>query len=283
MIELVTASTGTEPPAEQLLERGVAFDALAQAFADVVAGRGRMLFVTGEAGVGKTALLRRFADDVGGARVLWGTCDALFTPRPLGPLLDVARVVGGSFAELVLAAAKPHDVHEALVAELASEPTVLVLEDVHWADEATLDVVRLLARRLQAIPALLLVSYRNDELQRTHPLRLVLGELAVVREVGRVELAPLSWDAERASGSSARGTEGGAARLEPAERTARSSATSPPPSAPPCATQAIATTRSGTQTGGGLPALSPTEGLTSPSRRARGPCTSTCRGPSPRC
>ena len=195
MIELVTASTGAEPALGELLERGEAVGALEQAFANVVAGRGRMLFVTGEAGVGKTTLLRRFADDVGSVRVLWGTCDALFTPRPLGPLLDVARALGGPFAELVLAAAKPHDVHEALVAELAAGPTVLVLEDVHWADEATLDVVRLLARRLRAIPALLLVSYRNDELQRTHPLRLVLGELAVVREVGRVELAPLSRDA----------------------------------------------------------------------------------------
>ena len=196
MIELVTASTDSDQRAGgRLLERDAAFDALERALAEVVGGRGRMLFVTGEAGVGKTSVLRHFADEVRGARVLWGTCDPLFTPRPLGPLLDVARSLGGSFAELVLAAGKPHDVHEALASELSREPAVLVLEDVHWADEATLDVVRLLGRRLRALPALVLASYRNDELQRTHPMRLVLGELAVVREVGRVELAPLSRDA----------------------------------------------------------------------------------------
>src|SRR5437879_369803 len=111
--------------------------------------RGRVVLIGGEAGVGKTALLRRFCDDVpGGARILWGACDALFTPRPLGPLRDIAESAGGELAALVEAGARPYEVAAALMRELRSRsPTLLVLEDVHGADEATLDVLRLLARR----------------------------------------------------------------------------------------------------------------------------------------
>ena len=75
--------------------------------------------------------------------------------------------------------AKPHEVTSALLAELGgSRVSVVVLEDLHWADEATLDVLRLLARRVGGVPALVIASYRDDELDRAHPLRLVLGELA---------------------------------------------------------------------------------------------------------
>ncbi len=125
-------------------------------------------------------------------RVLWATCDALVTPRPLGPLLDVARLTGGELRARVDDRAQPHDVATALMAELeAPAPTVLVLEDVHWADDATLDVVRLLARRMDTIPALLVLSYREEQLYRTHPLRLLLGELPT-RGVTRIELQGLS-------------------------------------------------------------------------------------------
>jgi DNA-binding CsgD family transcriptional regulator/tetratricopeptide (TPR) repeat protein len=71
-------------------------------------------------------------------------------------------------------------------------PTVLVLEDVHGADEATLDVLRLLARRVETVPALVLASYRDDELDRGHPLRVALGELATGGATGRLKVAPLS-------------------------------------------------------------------------------------------
>jgi predicted ATPase len=74
----------------------------------------------------------------------------------------------------------------------ARPPTVFVLEDVHWADEATLDVLRLLARRVETVPALVVASYRDDQLDRTHPLRIILGELATSRAVGRIKLAGLS-------------------------------------------------------------------------------------------
>src|SRR5262249_40260521 len=158
---------------------------------------GRVVLVSGEAGVGKTALLRRFCGDPrSGSRVLWAACDPLFTPRPLGPLLDVAGVTEGQFRVQVERGAKPHDVAAALLDELRlSAPTVLVLEDLHWADEATLDVVRLIARRADTVPALLVVSYRDDQLERSHPLQIVLGELPTGAVVTPVGLAGLSRQA----------------------------------------------------------------------------------------
>ena len=78
--------------------------------------------------------------------------------------------------------------------EVVTEPTVLVFEDLHWADEATLDLLRVLARRLRRVPALVLATYRDDELSRTHPLRVLLGELATERRVHRMSLPLLSAD-----------------------------------------------------------------------------------------
>jgi DNA-binding CsgD family transcriptional regulator len=188
------AATRSDAPGE-LLERSGQLSTLGDALAAVVkSSDGRLVFVAGEAGGGKTALLRRFCDEQRRtARILWGACDALFTPRPLGPLFDVAECTGGELARVVESAARPYDVAASLVRELGIvTPTVLVLEDVHWADEATLDVLRLLARRLETVPVLVLASYRDDELDRAHPLRIVLGELATSQVVGRLKIDPLS-------------------------------------------------------------------------------------------
>ena len=180
-----------------LLEREGAWAALSGWFDEVgVKGAGRLVFVCGEAGVGKTLLLRHFCDEVGAARVLWGSCDPLFTPRPLGPLLDIAHVTGGELGELVQRETRPHEVAAALLHELAARvPTVAVIEDVHWADEGTLDVLRLLGRRLRSYPALVIASYRDDALARDHPLRVVLGELATGDAAARLRLQPLSVNA----------------------------------------------------------------------------------------
>lgn len=153
---------------------------------------GSLVLVCGEAGVGKTSLLRTFCEmHTRPVRVLWGGCAPLRTPRPLGPLYDIAEVTGGRFEESVAGEARPHEVAIALLRELRTrDPTVLVLEDVHWADEATLDVLTLLAAKIGAAPALVLVSYRDDELDRSQQLRVVLGEL--VRGRRRVKVQPLS-------------------------------------------------------------------------------------------
>jgi DNA-binding CsgD family transcriptional regulator/tetratricopeptide (TPR) repeat protein len=189
-----------------LLERGDELGELHGCAAEVAAHRrGRVLLVSGEAGIGKTALLQQFRDELP-RRVLklWGTCDALFTPRPLGPLLEPAAELGGEPEALVVGGAKPFDVAVALVEALTNlAPAVLIVEDLHWADEATLDVVRMLARRAQDIGLLLVLSYRSDELHRDHPLRMVLGELPSGAAVSRLALASLSRDAvgELADGS----------------------------------------------------------------------------------
>jgi DNA-binding CsgD family transcriptional regulator len=179
----------------ELLERDEVLEQLDAALARAARGRGRLVLVAGEAGVGKTVAVHRFStnhQDV--ARVLVGACDALFTPRPLGPLLDVARTTGGELHELTEAGGTPHRIAAALLGELrkSSRPTIVVIEDVHWADEATLDVLRLLARRIESVPALAIATYRDDELGRSHPLRLVLGELATSPSVERLTIAPLS-------------------------------------------------------------------------------------------
>ena len=159
--------------------------------------RGQVLLVSGEAGIGKTSLVRRFRDAPGRpARVLWGACDPLFTPSPLGPLLAVAEGTGGELRAVVERGAMPYEVVAALAHELSARaPAVFVLEDVHWADEATLDVLRLLARRVETVPALVVASYRDDGLDRAHPLRIMLGELARSPTVGRLQLVRLSPEA----------------------------------------------------------------------------------------
>ena len=176
-----------------LLERTRELSVLEEAL-NAAGSHGRLVVVGGEAGVGKTALLRQFCSEhTRSARVLWGTCDALFTPRPLGPLLDIAAITGGELKEVVESGARPHEVAAALMRDLGTRtPTIVVLEDLHSADEATLDVVRLLGRRVERVPALVLASYRHDELDRTHPLRIVLGELATGQGVGRLKIEPLS-------------------------------------------------------------------------------------------
>src|SRR5689334_13247267 len=176
-----------------LLERSDELARLDAILAEIArTSRGRMVLVGGEAGVGKTALLRELCD-TRSTRVLWGACDAMFTPRPLGPFFEIGEAAGGELQELVSSEAKPHEVTAALLVELGRGlPALFVLEDLHWADEATLDVLRLLGRRVESVPALLLASFRDDELDREHPLRLVLGELAGVE---RLSIQRLSKDA----------------------------------------------------------------------------------------
>ncbi len=178
-----------------LLERTAELAVLNRSLAKARDGRGSLVLVSGEAGIGKTALVRAFCDTQRGARVLWGVCDPLFAPRPLGPLLDVAEVVGGDLAELVQGRATPHDVTMALRRELGRRPpTIVVIDDAQWADEATLDVLRLLAERLEGVRATVIVAYR-DELDRWHPLRIVVGEIGAGRAITRVRLQPLSLQA----------------------------------------------------------------------------------------
>ncbi len=181
-----------------LLERERFLETLREALASARRGDGRLALVSGEAGVGKTSLVRAFCASVrDDARVLEGACEPLFTPRPLGPFSDVAAETGGALEDLVTHGARAHEVLRALLTELRARPTVLVLEDLHWADEATLDVLRLLGRRVEGSRAVVIVTYRDDELDRNHPLRVAIGGLGSLSAIRRLRLPPLSVDAVR--------------------------------------------------------------------------------------
>ncbi len=141
---------------------------------------GRLVFVGGEAGVGKTALVRAFAEDAG--EVLRGSCENLAAPTPLGPFLDVGLEPGDP---------------RTIATSVLARGGVLVLEDVHWADGASLDVLRVLGRRVEGSDALVVATYRDDEVTGDHPLRVVLGELASAPGVVRVTVPRLSREAVR--------------------------------------------------------------------------------------
>ncbi|GAA4560791.1 ATP-binding protein [Pseudonocardia xishanensis] len=178
-----------------LREREHALDLLETHARSAVRGCGSVVLVTGEAGIGKTVLLRELVERTrSAAGSLWGMCDPLSTPRPLGPLRDVARALGGGVPELLRAGADQHEVFATVVDALRGRPRVFVVEDLHWADEATLDLVRFLARRIEALPLLLVLSFR-EPLPPDNPLVPVLGDLVASAGAGRVSLAPLSVEA----------------------------------------------------------------------------------------
>ncbi|MUL75888.1 helix-turn-helix transcriptional regulator [Mycolicibacterium sp. CBMA 226] len=185
---------------QRLLERDAVLTALGSAARRAAHGDGQLVLLRGEAGVGKTAVLARFVAGLGPSlRVLRGWCDPLAAPRPLGPLVDALADLGGPAAGRLNAAINAGDIaalYAGLLAVLGDgHRWVWVIEDAHWADGATLDLVRFIGRRVGSLPLLLVVSYRDDELHAQHPLALALGDVAGAERVQRIGLAPLSRDA----------------------------------------------------------------------------------------
>jgi DNA-binding CsgD family transcriptional regulator/tetratricopeptide (TPR) repeat protein len=179
----------------ELWERSDALDQL-----DVALGRaadgGCVVLVPGEAGLGKTTLVTEVGRRWGArARVLWGACDPLVTPRALGPLHDIARQTGGVLAARLREGAPQEQVFTALLDELSvprQQPRpVVVVEDAHWADEGTLEWLVILGRRIQRVPALLVLTYRDDEVGPDHPLRRTLAALpsGLVRRIALTRLS----------------------------------------------------------------------------------------------
>ncbi|MGR6920359.1 AAA family ATPase [[Actinomadura] parvosata] len=200
----------------ELWERSAMLELLDGLLGECARG-GRVAVVAGEAGIGKSVLVNEFARRCGArARVLWGGCDRLVTPRALGPLHDIGRQTGGVLAERLGAGAAQEEIFAASLEELsgatgaptaasgpgsaagpvaasgpvaaasrsafavapaAPVPPVVVVEDAHWADEATLDWLVWLGRRIGRLPALLVVTYRDDEVGAEHPIRGALAAL----------------------------------------------------------------------------------------------------------
>ena len=182
------------------VDRDGQVDAVLGYAAEADAGTGRLVLVEGEAGVGKSTLLEQVEARLPGATWHWGACDGLFAPLPLAPLRDIAEDVGGALLAACRADAPRQILFAALLDTVRQGPglTVLVVEDVHWADEATLDLLRHTGRRISKERVLLLVTFRGEETgTASGPLRQALGELSRQRATRRITLPALSPRAVR--------------------------------------------------------------------------------------
>lgn len=184
----------------ELLERDSDLARLDDHFRQASAGRGRVVFLSGEAGVGKTTLIDAFRRRIAAqADVRRFSCDALSTPGPLGPVRDLAAALGLPNDQRLFDGESREELFRAILAALAArqEPVVLIGEDAHWADGASLEILRFLGRRVADLPILDIITYRDDELGGNHPLRVILGDLATAPAVHRMNLLPLSQGAVR--------------------------------------------------------------------------------------
>ena len=178
-----------------VLERDTELSALADAVQAAAGGTGCVVLIMGEAGIGKSSLIEALRARLpGSGRMLVGYCDDLATPRTLGPFRDLVGRVRAELSRAVMDGSDRDRVLAALHAELSwpEHPTVLVIEDVHWADEATLDALRFLIRRIADLPAVLILTYRDDELDREHPLRGLLGQASRSDHVRHLPLGLLA-------------------------------------------------------------------------------------------
>ena len=178
----------------ELLERDPFLQTLGEYADDAVRAQGRLVLVSGEAGIGKTALLDAFAAQRTDLRWLRGACDGGFTPRPLGPLFEIATADGDGLLDQFRSGADRNTLFATSLERLGTpgRATAVVVEDLHWADEATLDWLGYLARRLSSLPTLVLLTYRDQDLGAESPLRSALAAIATQRATRRMSLPPLT-------------------------------------------------------------------------------------------
>lgn len=205
-----------------MVGRGEELDGLRSAL-DAAADQPTTVLLAGEAGVGKTRLVTEFAAEAteAGARVLSGNCvelggDGVAYAPVAGAMRRLATQIG---AEAVLDLAGPgrgavtrllpelgvtdidpdegrgrlFEVVTVLLERVSAEqPLVLVIEDLHWADGSTRDLLRFVIRALGSSRVVLVCTYRSDEIHRTHPLRPFLAELDRIRSVRRIDVPRLT-------------------------------------------------------------------------------------------
>jgi DNA-binding CsgD family transcriptional regulator len=201
----------------RLLERGDELGLLARVVEDARGGSGCVVLVGGEAGIGKTSLVRGMRASLP-ADVSWvsGACEPLSVPVPLAPVRELLHATGGGDLAAEVSEDRVAVARSVLTALTRSAPSVAVIEDAHWADPLTLDVLRLVVRRVEETGIVVVVTYRDDEVGANPPLGLLLGDLASSPAVHRLALGPLSGDAVDAlaagsglDGSRLRGATGG--------------------------------------------------------------------------
>jgi len=177
-----------------LLEREEPLVLLEGALTRARDGRGHSVFIGGEAGIGKTSLVESFVrSQEQNVRVLWGACEALATPRPLGPLYDIAHELGGKLLKALEADRPPHQLFQSFIDELRvmERTTIVVVEDAHWADDASADFLKFVARRIARYPALLAVTFREEEVSAGHPLMRAIADVPT-DHLSRIRLQGLS-------------------------------------------------------------------------------------------
>jgi DNA-binding CsgD family transcriptional regulator/tetratricopeptide (TPR) repeat protein len=182
------------PAVVHLLDRQKQLEELNRCFQEARAASGKLVLVAGEAGIGKSSLVERFVSEHRrDARTLWGACDALSTPRALAPVHEIAAQTVPPGGRGIRDGETGDRLFRVLLEDFARSERVciVVLEDLHWADAATLDFLLFIGRRIQRTSAVFVTTYRDDELSATHPVRLTLGELTG-NHVSRMRLAPLS-------------------------------------------------------------------------------------------
>ena len=190
-----------------LIERAGFLASLEGLLGEALGGRGRLVFLGGEAGVGKTTLAAALAEAAlgeaaapgeagplaeagAGLTVRRGSCDNVTTAEALGPILDALPELATTVDQE--AGVRRLRLFQQVRDVLSASPRLLLLEDVHWADEATLDILRFLGRRLAGARLMILAPFRSEEVGRDHPLTVVMGDLATLPGVVRMQLPALT-------------------------------------------------------------------------------------------